>query len=221
LYDFPRQQFSFKNPVPSLFLYFLLTLFNFIFLPLKLKFRYGVRYFKIFFPLIITSFVFISCGTSTGSRYDRTESKEKEEAASVEEDKLPSIALKEDFDLGGYKGAVGVQKTETVVSDLRELDIWYGYDETGTEVSSEVEIAAGFRVQIVSTDNLEEANDIRSEVAFRTDQKNIYITFDPPFYRVKAGDFLNRSDAVELSFKLNQMGYPEARVISDSINVIR
>ena len=45
------------------------------------------------------------------------------------------------------------------------------------------------------------------------------ITFEPPFYKVKAGDFTAHSEANDFKFKLNQLGYPEARVIQETVNI--
>ena len=70
-----------------------------------------------------------------------------------------------------------------------------------------------------TSDNLEDADSMRSNLYFKTTQKQVYITFDPPFYKVSVGDFKYYSNANNLSFKLKQMGYGESRVVTDSINV--
>ena len=77
----------------------------------------------------------------------------------------------------------------------------------------------GFRVQVYVTDNLEEADSLKSELAERIIQKNIYIIFDPPFYKVEVGDFKSVGDAKDLNFKLTQMGYTESRVIASTVNI--
>jgi hypothetical protein len=79
----------------------------------------------------------------------------------------------------------------------------------------------GYRVLVLTTDNLEEANNLKSEIYFKTYQKPVYISFDPPFYKVKAGDFINSTEATELGFKLNQMGYTEAKVVRDTVNIFK
>ena len=73
----------------------------------------------------------------------------------------------------------------------------------------------------MATDNLEEADSMRSDIYFKTTQKDVYLFFDPPFYKVLVGDFKQFSDAKNLSFKLSQMGYAESRVISDTVNVFQ
>jgi hypothetical protein len=49
--------------------------------------------------------------------------------------------------------------------------------------------------------------------------KDVYVNFEPPFYKVKVGDFTTRSEANDLKFKLNQLGYSEAKVVQETINL--
>jgi len=77
---------------------------------------------------------------------------------------------------------------------------------------------AGYRVLVLSTDDLDEANNLRSDIYFKTDHAAVYVIFDPPFYKVEAGDFSDINDAQSLSFKLKQMGYNEVRVVNETIN---
>jgi hypothetical protein len=62
------------------------------------------------------------------------------------------------------------------------------------------------------------ANQISSEVYTKLN-RDTYITFEPPFYKVKVGDFRSRDEANDLRFKLNQLGYNEARVVQETINL--
>ena len=82
-----------------------------------------------------------------------------------------------------------------------------------------IKTVPGYRVQVISTDNLDEANTIRSEIYFKTNQKAVYVIFDPPFYKVEVGDFIDINDAKNLSFKFKQMGYKDARVVNETINI--
>ena len=157
--------------------------------------------------LTFSIFVVVGCSASTGSRYE-TKSNDKE---INDEEKQEMIV--EDFDITPYKTEIDI---EEVPSDSQVLpdDVWYGYTDT---VSTSTKIIAGttdgYRVQVISTDNMDEANQVRAEIYFNTKNKEVYITFEPPFYKVKAGDFTSHSEANDFKFKLNQLGYPEARVL--------
>jgi hypothetical protein len=178
--------------------------------------------------LFLSALLLYSCGTSTGSRYATTENekeKEKETKTATEDanESLPSKLPTEKFDLGSYKGTINAEKPDIAATSPPVEDVWFDYseDESPSDLSGTMDKLPGYRVQVTTTDNLDEANSTRSDILFRANQKNIYISFDPPFYKVKVGDFTKQSEASELQFKLRQMGYPEARVITDSVNVYR
>jgi len=170
------------------------------------------------FPFLI-SVLLISCSASTADRYgndknaaEKTE--EKKEAPTQKEDN-------ENFDLTPYRATFNVEAKEKTMKTERP-DVWYNYKtkvESDTSAPQIVGQVNGYRVQVYSSDNLEEADSIRTELYMKTNQKAVYITFEPPFYKVKVGDFLKISEANDLKFKLNQIGYTEARVVNDKINV--
>ncbi len=170
------------------------------------------------FPFLI-SILLISCSASTADRYgnekNNTEKKgEKKETPTQKEDN-------EDFDLTPYRATFNVESKEKPMKTERP-DVWYNYKTKSASDTSAPQIidqVNGYRVQVLSTDNLEEADSIRTELYLETNQKAVYITFEPPFYKVKVGDFLKISEANDLKFKLNQIGYTEARVVNDKINI--
>ena len=169
----------------------------------------------ILFIAFMCPLVFYSCGASTADRYSDDEEKIKEKE--IEE-------VKEDFDFTPYQTKLEIpEKKINLPSHSKNQDVWYDYDEKNIDtLSSSQKIVSklnGYRVLIFTTDNLDEANNMRSEIYFKTTEKQVYVTFDPPFYKVTVGDFTNYSDAKNLSFKLKQMGYAEARVVNETINI--
>ena len=169
----------------------------------------------ILFITFMCPLVFYSCGASTADRYSDDEEKIKEKE--IEE-------VKEDFDFTPYQTKLEIpEKKINLPSHSKNQDVWYDYDEKNIDtLSSSQKIVSklnGYRVLIFTTDNLDEANNMRSEIYFKTTEKQVYVTFDPPFYKVAVGDFTNYSDAKNLSFKLKQLGYAEARVVNETINI--
>ena len=79
----------------------------------------------------------------------------------------------------------------------------------------------GYRVQVLVTDDLDEANRLKSDVYFTKSVDEVYVDFEPPFYKVKVGDFSVQKSAEDLRFKLNQLGYKDAKVIKDKINIFK
>lgn len=137
------------------------------------------------------------------------------------------MVVEDDFDLTPYKTEFEIHVENTKVNE-DNLDLWYGYPEENNigEIEKEFpktvsDSIPGYRVQIISTDDLEEANGIRSEVYFKTNEKAIYVIFEPPFYLVRVGDYRNISDAKATSFKLNQLGFTGTKIVNDLINVYK
>jgi cell division protein FtsN len=163
------------------------------------------------------SFIIVSCAASTADRYSEGSGK-NEMKGSAEKNKS---FYPEDFNLSGYHTRLDL-KEDKKEENRENFEIWYNYTkapDTTATVKTAVKTIPGYRVQVLSTDNLDEANKVRSEIFFKTTQKAVYVIFDPPFYRVEVGDFIDLNDAKNLSFKLKQSGYSDARVVNETINV--
>jgi hypothetical protein len=165
--------------------------------------------------LFLFSLFFYSCASSTGSRYSKSDTEKKVNSSNNQN-------LVEDFDISPYKTKIEVPEksnTKTIESN----DVWYDYNSPSTNSEQKVLIGTqdGYRVLITSTDNLEDANQIKSDISNTVNDNEVYIDFEPPFYKVKAGDFDSQKTADNLRFKLNQLGYTEAKVIKETINVFK
>jgi len=186
--------------------------------------------------IIITAFYFSGCGTtitSTSDRFKRTaEDIEKEprqksgkEQKEAVEEKRPELtpkyaSLKEDFDITSYKIKPEINEQSSDVEENKP-EVWTEFEKADSSPKTNVAKSfQGYRVQIMTTDNLDEANSVKSDVFFKTNQP-VYVIFDAPFYKVRAGDFTELTSARTLNFKLIQLGFKEARVVPDSVNVVK
>lgn len=169
--------------------------------------------------VILNSFlilILVGCSASTGSRYEKADEKKTEEKNTKETKKN----IEEDFDITPYKTEINIE-APPIGTEKLPPDVWYGYKEDTSTVLQNKIIGTtdGYRVQVISTDDIEEANRIRAEIYEKTARKEVYVTFEPPFYKVKAGDFISKSDANDFKFKLNQLGYTEAKVVQETVNI--
>jgi inner membrane protein involved in colicin E2 resistance len=171
-----------------------------------------------FLPIIIPfAMLFYSCSASTDTRYSKDS--EKEISKTRENEKI----AEDDFDIKPFRTKIDIPAESKETKDAT-LDLWFGYpsdipeDQTKKTV---VDTIQGYRVQVISTDNLDEANSVRSEIYFKTNEKAIYVIFEPPFYVVRVGDYKNINDAKALSFKLNQLGFAGTKVVNDMINIYK
>jgi hypothetical protein len=86
----------------------------------------------------------------------------------------------------------------------------------------EIDPYAGFRVQILSTRNVAEADSIRDDFRAWANERiegyeaEAYIYFRQPNYRVRTGDFHDRDAAIDFS-RIVKNRYPEAWVVHDRI----
>ena len=157
----------------------------------------------------------LGCSASTGSRYETKEEKKEYTETSKETKK----DIDEDFDITPYETEINIE-APPLQTDKLPSDVWYGYNDTSSALDRKIMgTTDGYRVQVLSTDDIEEANRVRTEIYEKTARKEVYVTFEPPFYKVKAGDFTSKSEADDFKFKLNQLGYTEAKVVQETINL--
>jgi len=154
------------------------------------------------------------CSASTASRYEKNDDTNGNE----DKNKTP---INEDFDITKYK-----TKIELEASFYNEefSDAWYGFEGDSEESNSRQNLKIigtvdGYRVLVVATDDMDDANSVRSDILNKIKRKEVYISFEPPFYKVKIGDFTDITEANNLKFKLNQLGYTEARVLQETVNI--
>lgn len=174
---------------------------------------------------------FIACSAATGSRYSNsmddvneelTDGHLRENSAKIVNNSPISDLF---FDMTPYRTnfKINLPDNKGFAAEDSDDEIWYSYDqdtESKTELLTSTK-TRGYRVLVISTDYLEEANQIKSDIYFITNQKQVYLSFEPPFYKVKVGDYTQITDANNLQFKLNQMGYSESRVVSEEVNIFK
>lgn len=79
------------------------------------------------------------------------------------------------------------------------------------------ETLQGFRVQLLATNLFEEANATRNTVTQLFPDLWIYLVFEAPTYKIRAGDFSNRAEAKPLLDQFKAQGYRNAWIVPDKI----
>ena len=75
----------------------------------------------------------------------------------------------------------------------------------------------GFRVQVISTSNRDEANKIKSDILSKFTDEKAYLVYNSPYFKVKIGNFIRRDDAEKFK-KLLSKHYPQGvYVVEDAI----
>lgn len=173
--------------------------------------------------LSIFSLILSSCASSTGSRYSKDGYTKPVDSSTITTSNKNDIKLIEDFNISPYKIDIEVPEKNKISNIGDNNNIWFDYSSTNPENQQKVLVGTkeGYRVLVISIDNLEDANKIKSELTNLVDDNEIYIDFEPPFYKLEVGDFDNQKSADNLRFKLNQLGYKEAKVVQETINIFK
>jgi hypothetical protein len=79
------------------------------------------------------------------------------------------------------------------------------------------ETIPGFRVQVLFTQEIEQANSTRDQLSPQTGDQWVYVVFDSPYYKVRVGNFADRSDAGVMLRNLVGLGYKDAWIVPDNI----
>ncbi|MCL5268313.1 MAG: SPOR domain-containing protein [Bacteroidetes bacterium] len=75
----------------------------------------------------------------------------------------------------------------------------------------------GFRVQLLSTQNLLEAITAKAKADSLLKDFNVYIVYDSPYYKVRVGDFHARYEANRAVSYIAGHGFPDAWPVPDNI----
>ncbi len=137
---------------------------------------------------------------------------QKQGQESQKDMKKPMSYYEATLDPSQYEDDVEVvEKKKIEEKDTTELRI--PKDSTVVQETSQL----GFRIQIFSTSNIDEAMNMRTNVLTKLPQDSVYIVYDPPVYKIRLGDFQTRYDAsIELPTIVN-MGYSDAWIVPDNI----
>ncbi len=75
----------------------------------------------------------------------------------------------------------------------------------------------GYRVQIFASNTNDGAEKIASDARFKFTER-VYVEYDPPYYKVRIGDYQNRSDAEILREKAKNLGFADAWIVQTEVN---
>jgi hypothetical protein len=105
----------------------------------------------------------------------------------------------------------------TVFSELRKEK---GKENLPTEIGPTVEtpiFVPGYRVQLFATTDIDEANSQKAMAQAAFPNEWFTIEYDPPTYKLRAGNFLSRTDAEAFAQILQSSGYHDAWVVPDRV----
>jgi hypothetical protein len=179
------------------------------------------KFYSMFYLLTsITLIILLTyCSAKPTVRYDEKNSSKVEEKEVVKDKN--EIKFEENFDISPFRTEIKLPEKKVDLNKSTN-EIWYQYDvkeHSSTKTKKIIGTTNGFRVQVVATDDLDEATRIQEELKSIKGANEIYSVFEPPFYKVLIGDFKSSDEANSLKFKLSQLGYSDSKVIKSTINL--
>ena len=89
---------------------------------------------------------------------------------------------------------------------------------TPVPAGSEMAVVRGFRVQLFAVADLARAETMAQDARQRLDLE-VHVVSEPPYYKVRAGDFVDRADAVRMKERATSLGFDGCWVVTDQIEV--
>jgi hypothetical protein len=79
------------------------------------------------------------------------------------------------------------------------------------------ETISGFRVQILSTQEIDQANLMKDSVSRVFFNEWVYLVFDSPYYKIRIGNFTNRITANQTLKEITNAGFINAWIVPDNV----
>jgi hypothetical protein len=157
-------------------------------------------------PAAVCLLLMLLAGGCASSKKSEREETDTEFAESVRE-------MEKDFQPSDYDPAV---------EPFFQHDDHIGGKETSDTVAvftdnAPVEQIQGFRVQIYSSSSIDSAKAMKAQGERDFPEELFYLVYDPPKYKVRAGNFTSRFEADRFVRRLTEKGYIDGWVVPDRI----
>ncbi len=129
------------------------------------------------------------------------------------------IGIVEDFDLatlGDIEYVVEPKFGKEKKASGAERYLNLGENKLNPTVEETINVP-GFRIQVGSMTNQEDASEIEREAMLQFEDANVYLEFETPYYKIRVGDFEHRRDAEDLQKKAVGLGYSDAWIVRTTI----
>lgn len=83
--------------------------------------------------------------------------------------------------------------------------------------TQQLEIVSGFRVQLISSSNIDEANQMKTAAETLFPDEWFYLVYDAPSYKLRGGNFPTRFEADQFARMLSEKGYKDAWVVPERV----
>ena len=109
------------------------------------------------------------------------------------------------------------QNVEELFREAKEAVETEGAPDLPVPSTQPPEIVSGFRVQIISSSNIDEAKQMKTAAESLFPGEWFYLVYDAPAYKLRVGNFLARFEADRFAKLLSEKGYKDAWVVPERV----
>ena len=141
----------------------------------------------------------------------------------VEEDRTESDSpTAKRMPLSGYEATLNPSDFDQEVEIVQrehgeEAQLLSPYEFMKDSAVVQYEEIQGFRIQIFSSSNYDDATMMKNRALGQFKGDTAYVVYDTPVYKVRVGDFVNRYEANQRLQEFKGNGYKDAWVVPDRI----
>ena len=125
--------------------------------------------------------------------------------------KAQQAGLKDSFDIPGKV---------TVYKDYR-LDLLAKKEAEFNEALANARTTRGYRLMLLSTNDRTQAMNLRAKLLQRFPEQKVYMSFQPPYIKIKFGNFLDKSEADSYRDEISRSNFVSTNiyVVPENIEV--
>ncbi len=168
---------------------------------------------KLFFIILLSLVIIISCSGSRETTSDRVQS-------SAKKDQLQADLLSMDVSglINNLNFKIEPSSSLDSIKILTDTTLFSKILKSGESNPDKKETVQGWRVQIIASENVARANEVYNQAIFKFSEK-VYIEFEAPYNRVRVGNCRTRTEAVQLLEVVQQNGFQDAWIIRTRIEI--
>lgn len=150
------------------------------------------------------AWILLLCGCPATREIAQSESPKESPAPAVR-------AAEESFNPSDYQPPARTRRDSTLLATPAA-------ESTATPPPAQpAELVPGYRVQLISTTSIDEANARKLYAESLFPDEWFYLQYDPPTYKIRAGNFLRRFDADRFRSQAAERGFVGAWVVPERV----
>ena len=115
----------------------------------------------------------------------------------------------------GFNPSIYNPEVDVVVN--QEQSLYTAIESAAVSTVALPETIPGFRIQVVLTQEITQAKAIRDSLSNKFQDDYVYVVYDAPTYKIRIGNYPDRSSASPLLKQLIRSGYPDAWIVPDNV----